>query len=269
MAQPDDHNMERTRAEADRLLDDLNRMPASNDMADGRAKAVGSGSSPTGASPSGPSAPPASWLLLGALAFGTMVTALVLLLLFRLPDRSPSLTSSQVPSPDPPAGGPTADRQPAGMSAPSVPTPKREVSSKGQNPEFRPPEPQAQSPAEPRGAWGSASDYKFGRLPDSTYPDSCAFSETDSNGQALVSRSAVEYWACRDEGGNATDGFTVAWADGKTTKYKFGPGGTGAVIGTNGLTYPVTWRNDYRHGSKVIIISHEEGSTSWIPGHVK
>jgi hypothetical protein len=138
------------------------------------------------------------------------------------------------------------------------------VPTKGQNPGFQ--APSAVSSA--TGAWGPASAYKFGRLPDSTYPDSCAFSQTDAAGQTVISRGDVDYWACRDEGGNPSDGFTVVWADGKQTKYTFGPGGEGSIIGTNGIASPIRWRNDNRNGSKVIIISHETGSTSWIPGHV-
>jgi hypothetical protein len=272
MAQPDDQSMERTRAEAERLLEDLDRIPASSGSEVGKPDPGGSPMSTT-TSPAGrPAGVPMSWLLLAALAFGTVLTALVLLILFRQPYRSRESAGTPITSQYRSSGESVPDPRSEVSAAPSAPdpapAPPRDVPNKGQNPEFRAPEPEASSRPEPKGAWGSASAYKFGRLPDATYPDSCAFSQTDSNGQALVSRSSVDYWACRDEGGNATDGFSVAWADGKRTKYRFGPGGLGAVIGTNGSTYPITWRNDYRNGSKVIIISHEEGSTSWIPGHV-
>jgi hypothetical protein len=272
MGDSDDQSMDRTRAEAERLLEDLDRIPLSRGSGDGRPD-TGVGTISHATSPSGrPAGVPMSWLLLAALAFGTVLTALVLLILFRQPDRSRDSGGTPITSRERPSGEAVPALRSEAPSAPSDPSPSsappREVPNKGQNPEFRAPQPVASARPEPKGAWGSASDYKFGRLPDATYPDSCAFSQTDSNGQALVSRSSVDYWACRDEGGNATDGFSVAWADGKRTTYKFGPGGLGAVIGTNGSTYPITWRNDYRNGSKVIIISHEEGSTSWIPGHV-
>jgi hypothetical protein len=142
------------------------------------------------------------------------------------------------------------------------PQPQRELATKGINRDF-------QSPTSAgAGTWGSASAYKFGRLPDSTYPDSCAFSQTDSTGQTILSRSTLDYWACRDEGGNSSDGYSVAWADGKRTKYRFGPSGDGSVIGTNGTLYRVRWRNALRNGSKVIIIDHQDGAISWIPGQV-
>jgi hypothetical protein len=119
------------------------------------------------------------------------------------------------------------------------------------------------------GAWGSEADYKFGRLPGGEYPDSCAFSETTADGIQKTNSSAMEYWACRDEGGNGSDGYRVVWADGKSTRYTFMPNGSGMIIGTNGRRYPmVNWYNDTRNGDKVIVINHEDGSTTWIPGHV-
>ena len=142
------------------------------------------------------------------------------------------------------------------------PPPHRVVPPKGINHEFQP------AASEGTGAWGSVSAYKFGRLPDSTYPDSCAFSQTDSTGQVIISRSRLDYWACKDEGGNLSDGYSIAWADGKRTEYRFGPSGDGSVIGTNGTLYRVRWRNALRNGSKVIIIDHQDGAISWIPGQV-
>jgi hypothetical protein len=110
--------------------------------------------------------------------------------------------------------------------------------------------------------------YSFVSTADNTFPNSCAFSQTDSAGQIIISRTQMDYWACRDEGGNSTDGFTVTWVDGKRTKYTFGPDGIGSIVGTNGSVYPIKWRNDIKNGDKVIITSHEDGATSWIPGHV-
>lgn len=120
------------------------------------------------------------------------------------------------------------------------------------------------------GAWGDASAYKFGQLPGSEYPNSCAFTETTPAGTQKTGNSSLEYWACRDEGGNATDGYLVTWADGKKTRYTFGTGGSGMIIGTNGQQYPMlNWRNDTHNGQKIIVINHEDGATTWIPGHVE
>ena len=286
MAQPEDQDIEYTRLEAERRLREL-------DNSTFRGSSDHSSSSNAGVArepllPATQVRPfPTAWLVLAALVFGSVVSAFALVLLFKSPDRPrtqlagsassrvaapqqptqntqppasptlpspPSTSHSSSPTPSPPSPSP---------STPSPPLP-REVPSKGRDPAFQAPNPAAPS----TGAWGAASDYKFGRLPDSTFPDSCAFSRTDPVGQTITSYANVDYWACRDEGGNATDGFTVAWSDAKRTKYTFGPGGVGAVVGTNGQTYPIKWRNDHRNGSKVIIISHSDGATSWIPGQV-
>jgi len=118
------------------------------------------------------------------------------------------------------------------------------------------------------GEWGCASDYKFGRLPDREYPNSCAFSLTDSGGLRILSKSRVEFWACRDEGGDASSGYKVAWSDGKSTRYTFGPGGQGVIVGLDGRSYPITWRNATHSRSNIIVINHEDGAESWIPGSV-
>jgi len=118
------------------------------------------------------------------------------------------------------------------------------------------------------GEWGCANDYKFGRIPDREYPNSCAFSLTDSRGLRILSKSRVEFWACRDEGGDASSGYKVAWSDGKSTKYTFGPGGQGVIVGLDGRSYPITWRNATHSRSNIIVINHEDGAESWIPGSV-
>ncbi|MFM7361158.1 MAG: hypothetical protein ACKO6F_08530 [Cyanobium sp.] len=120
------------------------------------------------------------------------------------------------------------------------------------------------------GVWGDSSAYKFGQLPGGEYPNSCAFTETTAAGTQKTGNSSVEYWACRDEGGNASDGYQVVWADGKRTRYTFGEGGAGVIIGTNGRQYPMqNWRNDTHNGDRIIVINHEDGATTWIPGHVE
>lgn len=261
MAQPEDHSIERTRDEADRLLDELDRTPTSS----GAGTAFPSPVSGTPEKPSpqlGHPSVPMSWLVLGSLVFGALVSALVMALVLRQPERSQANNSTS-----PPSAGPApvlkTESSPSASSTASAP-PQRDVPTKAQNPEFQSP-----SPSPPAtGAWGPASAYKFARIPDSTYPDSCAFSQTDSAGQTITSRSDVDYWACRDEGGNPTDGFSVVWADGKRTTYTFGSGGVGSIVGTNGQTYTINWRNDSRNGTNVIIISHSDGATSWIPGRV-
>jgi hypothetical protein len=30
----------------------------------------------------------------------------------------------------------------------------------------------------------------------------------------------------------------------------------------------MTWRNDTHDGTKIIVISHQDGATTWIPGNV-
>jgi hypothetical protein len=118
------------------------------------------------------------------------------------------------------------------------------------------------------GAWGNSDEYKFGRLPGGNYPKSCAFTKTDDNGRATIDKSQLEYWACRDDGGNSENGYKVVWVDGKETTYTFQTGGDGIVVGTNGSTYPMTWRNDSHEGDPIIVIDHQDGSVSWIPGNI-
>lgn len=148
------------------------------------------------------------------------------------------------------------------------------------NPSYQPPQPQSTAKpkeqltelrAEPSncGEWGCSNDYKFGRIPDREYPNSCAFSQTDSRGMRILSKSRVEFWACRDEGGSdAASGYKVTWSDGKSTKYTFGPGGQGLVVGLDGQNFPMMWRNGNHNGSSIIIINHEDGAETWIPGSV-
>lgn len=120
------------------------------------------------------------------------------------------------------------------------------------------------------GEWGCRDVYKFGRIPDDTYPHSCAFSRTDPRGMTIVSRSPseIEYWACRDKGGDQSDGYSVSWADGKETRYTFGSGGRGTIVGTDGEGYPMRWKNSIHRGTPIIVINHEDGAESWIPGRV-
>ena len=161
------------------------------------------------------------------------------------------------------------------QSTASVPSPKAPLSTP------QPAEPAADPPAQApsklptapndsgQGAWGSASDYKFGQLPGGDYPQSCAFSRTDPSGRVNTDKSQVEFWACRDVGGDAENGYKVAWADGKETTYTYSPEGQGAVVGTNGSSHPITWRNDTHKGDSIIVINHQDGAVSWIPGNVR
>jgi len=161
------------------------------------------------------------------------------------------------------------------QSTASVPSPKAPLSTP------QPAEPAADPPTQApsklptapndsgQGAWGSASDYKFGQLPSGDYPQSCAFSRTDPSGRVNTDKSQVEFWACRDVGGDAENGYKVAWSDGKETTYTFSPEGQGAVVGTNGSSHPITWRNDTHKGDSIIVINHQDGAVSWIPGNVR
>ena len=117
-------------------------------------------------------------------------------------------------------------------------------------------------------AWGGAAEYKFGQLPGGDYPNSCAFSQTDSNAKVITDRTSMEYWACRDVGGDPSSGYTVVWADGKRTVYTFGSNGQGTIVGTNGSSYPITWSNDTHNGTNIIVVEHQDGARSWIPGKV-
>jgi hypothetical protein len=144
-----------------------------------------------------------------------------------------------------------------------------------------PPSPPAPVPAEPattkatseqaipEGVWGSASAYKFGQLPGGDYPHSCAFSETDPSGRVTTANKGnLEYWACRDVGGAPESGYRVVRADGKETTYTFGPNGVGTVVGTNGSSYQMRWSNDSHRGQDIVVINHQDGAISWIPGHI-
>lgn len=167
------------------------------------------------------------------------------------------------PSPSPASG---ARSSPPAQPRPAATSPVATAPS---------PEPPATAPAAapadaiPTGAWGASGDYKFGRQPGGDYPNSCAFSRTDEAGQKTIDKSQVEFWACRDIGGDAERGYNVAWADGKQTTYTFRNDGSGAVVGTNGSSHPMNWRNDSHQGSDIIVINHQDGATTWIPGHVR
>jgi hypothetical protein len=268
MAQQDDHSIEHTSDEAERLLDELERAPHPPIQA---ATAIPSRpSASNGAGSPSPAASGASifWIVLGSLAVGAVATALVITLVVRTLERAqpqgdqPATATAPTgtagagstrlrPSPDP-------SPEPANDSASTADIEKRART-----------EPRTSSSSSSGEGWGPAESYKFGRVPGGEYPDSCAFSQTDSQGETIISRSRLDYWACRGEGGNAADGFSVIWADGKRTRYIFHPGGVGSMVGTDGLRYPINWSNEIRNESKVIVISHENGSISWILGQVK
>jgi hypothetical protein len=200
------------------------------------------------------------WIAAGSLFSGVVISALVFSVMRQIPTSNvehiePAKTNLSEQKPKTVSASRPANSE-GGQTEP------KPVVDKQQQPDFKP-----QAPP-PRGAWGSSSEYKFGQLPGGDYPDSCAFSRTDSAGRTITDKTDVEFWACRDNGGNASDGFTVAWSDGKSTRYMFGPDGEGSVVGTNGTTYPVTWRNDTHDGTKIIVISHQDGATTWIPGNV-
>ena len=187
-------------------------------------------------------------VLLSLLVGGAVGLAAILLL-----NRSPAPSTSSTP--------PIRSAAPATPgAAPPAPTPAP--------PPKQPAAPEPGTPA-PAGAWGGPEEYKFGRLPQGDYPDSCAFTRTDPAGQRTIDKSQLEYWACRDIGGDADRGYSVVWADGKQTTYTFRDDGSGAVVGTNGSSYAMSWRNDSHQGSNIIVISHQDGATTWIPGHVK
>jgi hypothetical protein len=194
---------------------------------------------------------------------GSSLTATLIVLLSLLVGGGVGLASilllNRSPAPSTSSASPSRSSSPATpAAAPPAPTPA-------------PPPKQPAPPEEgtPAGAWGGPSEYKFGRLPQGDYPDSCAFSRTDPAGQRTIDKSQLEYWACRDIGGDADRGYSVVWADGKQTTYTFRDDGSGAVVGTNGSTFAMSWRNDSHQGSNIIVISHQDGATTWIPGHVK
>ncbi len=163
--------------------------------------------------------------------------------------------------------------QPGTSSASSSPTPRESPQPDviPDNPATpTPPKDLTPAPSVPsQGAWGSASDYKFGQLPGGDYPQTCAFSRTDPSGRVNTDKSQMEFWACRDVGGDAENGYKVAWADGKETTYTFGAEGKGEVVGTNGSRHAIRWRNDTQQGDSIIVIYHQEGAVSWIPGNVR
>lgn len=256
----DEDSIQRTGNEAERLLDELGKTPQPSSKAPAP--------SPTGTFDRSAKSPHPNkektrvvtpWIIVGLLAVA-FLSALSINLVAKRPGPSQAQRSTTDSSTLVTQDSDLEPKQPTPTPAPEPP-PRRTI-AKAQSSGFQ----QPVNP--PMGHWGPASSYKFGRLPDNDFPNSCAFSQTDSAGQIITSRSQMDYWACRDEGGNSSEGFSVAWVDGKRTKYTFGPDGAGSVVGTNGSTYPINWRNDTKNGSKVIILSHGDGATSWIPGHV-
>jgi hypothetical protein len=118
-------------------------------------------------------------------------------------------------------------------------------------------------------SWGGPAAYKFSQVPGGDYPDSCAFSLTTSDGKIITTKSSIEYWACRDVGGNKDAGYKINWVDGKQTTYTFGPDGNGSVVGTNGNSYPMNWHNNSHKGKDITVINHQDGAITWIPGHIQ
>ena len=163
------------------------------------------------------------------------------------------------------------DRLKPGGEAPSLLTTIRKTPQPGETLDIAatPKDTSPVTPVTSQGAWGNATDYKFGQLPGGDYPQSCAFSSTDPNGRMITDKSQMEFWACRDVGGDKENGYKVAWADGKETIYSFGPSGEGAVVGTNGSRYPIRWRNDTHQSDEIIVINHQDGAVSWVPGNVR
>jgi len=204
----------------------------------------------TSAPSSGPKPVTALLILLASLLSGAVLLGLGWLFL----SNRPQLNDSSVKGSSVPAAASTPEAPPAPPSPPAPPATEKGVAA-------RTPEPGS-------GAWGNTNDYKFGQLPGGDYPNSCAFSRTDGNGRTTTEKSQLEYWACRDEGGDSENGYKVVWADGKKTTYTFQPGGDGLVVGTNGNTYPMNWRNDSHEGDPIIVINHQDGAVSWIPGNI-
>ncbi|MFM7086900.1 MAG: hypothetical protein ACKOXO_07925 [Cyanobium sp.] len=176
----------------------------------------------------------------------------------------PPATSSSGPS------GSTGTA-PTGSAAPAqTPSPPPPAAPSPPPPAATPKAPVTITPSQGSAtAWGGSDAYKFGTVPGNDYPNSCAFSVTDANGGSTIDKSKIEYWACRDVGGNPETGYAVVWADGKQTNYTFSRDGNGTVVGTNGTSFPMRWRNDTHQGSNIIVINHEDGATTWIPGHVQ
>ena len=279
MPAEDDQTIKNTANEAERWLEELASSPAPKEKPATAPRSTPSSSTSLTSSPSSHLWPsrglrlPIPLIVAGSLGFGALVAALTMHFL-----KGPEAPRTEGAEQKPPVSSLSdADRSvqqapsramqeaPSRSSSPSspqesavpIPTPKsQQTNAQAEN-------------TTPRGAWGPAYAYKFGQLPGGDYPDSCAFSQTNARGEIVISKSQMDYWACRDEGGNPNDGFSVVWADGKRTKYVFRPGGEGSIVGTNGSVYSIGWQNAIRNGSNVIIISHQDGATSWIPGQVE
>ena len=187
--------------------------------------------------------------ILASFVAGAVLFGLGWLMLQSRPAAAPSAT----------AGGGKAALPSTAPTAPAAPAPP---------PPPTPPKEQVEQAA-PSNAWGTAADYKFGQLPGGAYPHSCAFTVTDGSGRTTVDKSNLEFWACRDVGGDPDTGYRVVWADGKETTYTFNAGGNGMVVGTNGSTYPMRWSNDSHRGDDIVVIRHQDGATTWIPGNIR
>ncbi len=187
--------------------------------------------------------------ILASFVAGAVLFGLGWLMLQSRPAAAPSAT----------AGGGKAALPSTAPSAPAAPAPP---------PPPTPPKEQVEQSA-PSNAWGTAAEYKFGQLPGGAYPHSCAFTVTDASGRTTVDKSNLEFWACRDVGGDPDTGYRVVWADGKETTYTFNAGGNGMVVGTNGSTYPMRWSNDSHRGSDIVVIRHQDGAITWIPGNIR
>jgi hypothetical protein len=260
MAKEDEKTIKQTLSEAERLLSELDKVGTNRPKSDLPSQNWSREESSKASREFKITEGPGLWIAVASLISGVAISALV----FSAMRQSPINSAVPMEPDTTEASQQRSNTEPTSKSAnaeESQSEPKPTV-DKQQQPDFKP-----QAPP-PRGAWGSSSEYKFGQIPGGDYPDSCAFSRTDAAGRTTTDKSAVEYWACRDNGGNGSDGFTVSWSDGKTTRYMFGPDGDGSVVGTNGTTYPMTWRNDTHDGTKIIVISHQDGATTWIPGNV-
>lgn len=200
---------------------------------------------PPAAAASGPAPVTALLIALVSMLTGAVLLGLGWMLLSNRPQPSGAVATPGAPTAQAPAAAPSTPAPP--------PTPKG---------------PTTVTPPSSSSAWGGPSDYKFGQVPGGAYPNSCAFSVTDDNGRTTTDKSQVEYWACRDVGGNPETGYRVVWADGKETNYTFQSGGAGQVVGTNGSTYPMSWRNDTHRGDPIVVINHQDGAITWIPGQI-
>lgn len=199
----------------------------------------GSADAPTG---SGPLLP--LLILVGSLALGVAVVVVAWLLL------SARQSVRPVPATATSGQGTSPSLQDASPTPPSVLTFRRQVSDDGGT------------------AWADAASYKHGILPSREFPQTCAFSRSDAQGASVTELGRMEFWACRDQGGDPARGVVIRWSDGQETTYRFTPEGGGSITGTEGETYPIRWRNRDYQGHPIIVIEHRDRGESWIPGRL-